>query len=614
MAEDYAAFKARRQAELAADPTSKAQFTGTHAASKPETEYVAHGPMKAQQEPASKPDASGKRVLNLNTAVSDADEAERAQNASSRGGVKPLDMKAIAAADKELAGYDKKPKAEKEAIDTERLGMAQSGLREARNAPDIESIATRKPSVEQEAAPKPRGTSTRRAASKVQTSRAPVAPAAPVQSTPAPEKSAPAKETPSTVSGATQFSGMMAAHAQHGNLVNPEAPKPKLGKDITYFGAVGGPKAPEEGKRGGPAYNTQQAYKKHLAGGGDATSYWAERDAKSAAKKPRAEKPAGTAASPAPVAETPAEAPKAAEPKVELKAGPTKAASSTAVTPKASVSESSTKSPVPTASKPEAKTPNSGRRSAPVAPKVEKKSQDFSSLPESGPGGSMFSDTGMRRMGPENNPSPAAPSTARNSRQGVLFDTKGNPNLRATGSAPHPTEPAVTRAEPMAEGSHTSNVPSPVSAGRQFGGSGDVHHHHYYGNVNQGSGTQINGNVGGHVMTDNASIGGTGGGSGSGGGRGAGSGGTVNKQVITGNPSTLDKVAYAALNTKVNGSSINDKAHRYTGHQIHTEDSQGRPIGHASDKFVQQHPMNRGNMNKGQFSQARGSRQQVATP
>ncbi len=679
MPEDYAAFRARRQAELAADPNSKPELTGTRT-SKPESTPVAHGPMRAVAPPPAKVDkATGKAVVNLDRAAEEEDAVASAHKSMSRG-VQPLDMDAIKRADAELAGYDKKPKAEKEAIDSGRLAQAQKGLKEARVAPDIDSIVSRRAPAPEEAAPAPkRATRTRRQTGRVEVSqKAPEAPAA----QPSTEAKAAATETPSApMQGSSQFSGMLSAHAQHGNLVSSDGPKPKLGKDVTYFGGTGGPKPPEQGKRGGPAYNTQQAYKKHVAGGGTPESYWQERDAKAAAKKPKAPAASDTPdylqtehgepiqmglvhdntpkpeakASPAAgkpsvrrageaheatIAEPPKSSPQedmpasvatdraqhsarldAAESEHLAKKSGSKPAAKASPALKGPVlvpRPGETESPEPKAvskapSVPESGTGGSGttvpkgaaRRSSPVPPKT---TPNFTSLPESGSDGSMFPDTGLRRMGPERGPAPAESAPSRNPRQGVLFNTNGSPNPRAVGS-------------PRSQG-RPGNVPSPVAIGQQFGGEG-VHHHHYYGNVNQGTGTQINGNVGGHVMTDNASIGGTGGGGGS--GRGGNNG---SKNIITGNPTGVQRALYSAIHTSVNGRSIASGVNHVTGGgHLGMEDSEGRPIGRPSDPYVQNHEANAGSggresrqgtgqygdVQQGQFSRARASRQQ-ATP
>lgn len=635
MAEDYAAFKARRQAELAADPNSKAELTGTRA-SKPEPgPMVAHGPLKAQAEPASRPDAAtGKKVVNLDRAADEEDAVAAAHKSMGRG-VQALDMEAIKRADKELAGYDKKPKAEKEAIDSSRLAQAQSGLKEARNAPDIDAIVTRK--APEEVAPAPRSAKPRAARkSPVTTTKKRVE--APTAEAPAPstESRATTTETPAAVQGSTQFSGMMAAHGQHGNLVNVEGPKPKLGKDITYFGAVGGPKAPEEGKRGGPAYNTQQAYKKHVAGGGTADTYWAERDAKKAATPASKKSKAETPETPVPAAEAPvaAETPTPVKPKFEAKEGSPNVrraghAHEKTVSETPAVSDSGTSEPlvtVPKAASAPAKTSfptsddldkhetahieskKSRRPSSPVEPKAEKQMP----MPSGGARGEGQNPELGQRLLSQPTIRPTMTPSGSSSPEHVPASQAGR-------------EPSRSRSPRGGAGS----VPTPVSQSQQFGG-GDVHHHHYYGNVNQG-GIQINGNVSGGVQGLSVSGSGSnhmpsGGGQGGRAPRGQGQG---SRGTVTGSPTGLQRAIYSGLHTSVNGHSIAGGIEHVTGGgHIGMEDSQGRPIGRPGDKFVQNHPMNGGpagrgtrqtvpqsqsNVNDTQFSRARGSRQQ-ATP
>lgn len=388
---------------------------------------------------------------------------------------------------------------------------------------------------------------------------------------PAPKAEAPAVQ-PAAVQSSPQLGGAAQRAGAQGkvNRVGLETGKPKLGKDITYFGAPGGPKAPEEGKKAAPAYNTQQSYQKHIAGGGSPESYWQERDAKKAAPKPKAEK-----VTPAPVASAP------------------------------EVPESGTSTPpvtAPTVSQP--KTTPSRR---PIAPQTQ------APLPQS----SSFQRSGV----PAGGSGAGSPSQNPHLGQHLLSQPAVHPTMSPSSApvaetVPTPQagrEPSRSRSPRSTRG---ANVPSPVSSG-QFG----EHHYHFYGNVNMGAGTQINGSVSDSTVSGGVEHGAPvrSPGSGSRGGRTGGrSGGTrpMHQGPVTGSPTGLQKLAYGAIHTSVNGHSIAGGVEHITGGgHLGLNDSQGRPIGHPHDDYVRHHPMNtqHGQLQEGQFSRARASRQQ-ATP
>jgi hypothetical protein len=156
-----------------------------------------------------------------------------------------------------------------------------------------------------------------------------------------------------------------------------------------------------------------------------------------------------------------------------------------------------------------------------------------------------------------------------------------------------------------------------MAQSRQFGG--DVHHHHYYGNVNQG-GIQFNGDVNGGVSGLSVSGGAnhmpTGGARPASGGRSGSTGGRGGHAPVTGTPTGLQKAAYTALHTSVNGHSLAGAVEHVTGGaHVGMVDSNDNPIGHPHDEFVQHHNAARAArqapVNNGQFNQARATRQQV---
>jgi hypothetical protein len=402
-----------------------------------------------------------------------------------------------------------------------------------------------------------------------------------------PAKSAPAKEeTPAM--GGQQFARSLGSQGSL-NRTGIETSKPKMGKDITYFGATGAPKAPEEGKRGAPAYNTQQSYQKHISGGGTPESYWQERDAKKAAPKTAKSLPA-----PAPVTE----APKAPE-----TAGLTSVVLVPTPSPKTEV-----KAPAPAVSQ------TSNRRpSAPSAPFPASDDLDRNETFHL-----------AKKTAPQSSGVPGGSSGAGSSYQ--------NPQLGQRALSQSAVRPTTSTAKtiPLEQGSSPSrtrsprgtsgNVPSPVAQSGQFSGE---HHYHFHGNVNMGAGTQINGNVG-----DGASVSGgvehgsmprAGSGTGGGGRRSSGSGKSP-RGPVTGSPTGLQRLAYGAIHTSVNGHSIAGGVEHITGGgHLGMNDSAGKPIGHPHDEYVRHHEMNaahgtqHGQVNSSQFGQARASRQQ-ATP
>lgn len=152
-------------------------------------------------------------------------------------------------------------------------------------------------------------------------------------------------------------------------------------------------------------------------------------------------------------------------------------------------------------------------------------------------------------------------------------------------------------ATPPSPSAPSSPAPAPVSAPRtsrttasKSGGDGwgEVHHHihNYYGATQIGDQYVNHGgiqNIGG-TMSIGQSGGSTGGGSGhggSGGGTPRGGSGRPSKPSTPayGKPTIGQTLVHAALNSTVNGKSINDTVHAATGRHIEQHDTQGRRIG-----------------------------------
>lgn len=287
------------------------------------------------------------------------------------------------------------------------------------------------------------------------------------------------------------------------------------------------------------------------------------------------------------------------------------------------VAESGTSTPPVTSPKPEVQV-KAGRSSSPVAPTPpaeEAKAAPGRSSRSAGTG--KLPDAGHQsasRRAASGMPTQAAQSAG----SGFV----SSPAYQATASSAPVSSPGPQR-QRRSSAAQAGNVPTATAAGQQFGGEGVVHNH-YYGNVNQGTGTQVNGNNN-TVATDNAAIGSSTGGGGGGAGRGAGQ---VSKNITVGQPTKTQRALYSAIHTSVNGHSIAGAVNHVTGGgHLGMEDHEGNPIGKPTDKFVQNHPVNGGtekvhsgspagraarqqasqdNMNQSQFAKARASRQNVA--
>lgn len=319
--------------------------------------------------------------------------------------------------------------------------------------------------------------------------------------------------------------------------------KPKLGRDITY-----GVQSPTS-----PAAKMRQGYQSHIAGGGTTESYWADRDAKKAAKAAPKKKPAPVAAveepsvAPAPATSQPAET--TAKPDH----GP--AMRSISESPRGMGSQVPAKTP-PTVTGPSiGGNPDKPARTTP------------------GPSTTIGGGT----------PAPkAAPKTEQKAQPADL------PSEKAPNETPTRTRdvepPKPSRAQPRVG----SNSPE---SGNNSGNTYNVYHNHVTYNTGGG-----NVNVGGQQI-NNSSIGGNNAWGGNGATRGhsgAAHEGTPGGPASGGAPTAQrgkfgigGAAAHTILNSEVNGKSLRDEAHKATGHDVlRIKDTEGNAVenAHTSQK------------------------------
>jgi hypothetical protein len=546
-APDIAAFRAKRLAELSADPESKADLTPTFSSGNAlngKVTPVASGPSRAvSPPPATRDKATGKAILNLNTAAEDDDNVNASRKAV-KGGVQKLDPEAIKAADAEVnATYKEKGM---KGAEEHFVGQAQQGLKAARTVRSSEEIDAQHsaPAAAPVAASKPAakkattaGPVTSRNASAAQGAAAPVAPSAP--------RNIPAQSA--SVAATGRFQDMLKGDAR-GTLGSASIGSPY---GTTKAGKAAAAPADRRSVTSGPiAGKMRDKYDAHVAGGGSAEDYHAPKVAKLTEKygsggtpttpKPAASAPAAPSkpavANPAPMAPTPGSpAPTAPASKPAPAAKTVASSPSPAMSgPKVPANKPAQSTPA-TSSKATAKTVPMGK--APgnsVATTGRSSGRGYDSFP-SGP-------TGSGAIEPTSVVSPGSGATGHRSS-----------SYGASGSMPSDASGHL--------------------AGGQFGsqsGQGNMQNIGS-GNMNVGSGTQ-------NVTTHNHYYGGAPSGGGGGGGRAPqmpqGGGGAP-----TGRGGILGTLAYAGLNTEVNGRSANDGIHEMTGRHAEVYDKTGARLG-----------------------------------
>jgi hypothetical protein len=316
-----------------------------------------------------------------------------------------------------------------------------------------------------------------------------------------------------------------------------------------------------------------------------------------------AKTPSKTSANPAPVPEKPAAA---APGKLERVGGnfaprstptsmsiPSNAAGTKFTVLKATSGQAEPSSPAPTPSPAPAKAPAENKTRFMPAP--GKPAAPAPSVPVSPPLASARPEPPSTGAAPRTvHP---APTTAR--------ATPATPTIAASKSigsgnkAAPVTPPAVPPTTSTAPSAPAATTPksSPTAAARSSSkstgggnGWGEVHHHihNYYGETHVGDQYVNHGgvqNIGG-TLSIGQSGGSTGGGSGHGGSgnpRGGtstpGRGRTSPSAPSYGKPTIGQAIIHTALNSTVNGKSVNDAVHATTGNHIEQRDTQGRRIG-----------------------------------
>lgn len=566
-APDIAAFRAKRMAELSADPASKADLTPTFSSGNALNGKVTpapHGPSRAVSPPPATRDAkTGKAILNLDTAAED-DDNVNASRKSAKGGVQKLDPEAIKAADAEVnATYKEKGM---KGAEEHFVGQAQEGLKAARtvrsseeidaqhSAPSPAPVAASKPAaqkaVDKKVASASPGTS--RTAAVMQGSQSPAASTAP--------RNIPAQAARVAATG--RFHDMMAGDAR-GTLGNGDIGNPY---GTTKAGKPSAAPADRRSVTKGPiAGKMRDKYDTHVAGGGSSEDYHAPKVAKLTEKY-------GSGGTPL----MPKEAAPAAKPAAPAVSNP----SPMAPTPSAPAPTGGMKTSAPAR-------PTVGMRDDPeMGVRVRDQSKD-----SGGYGASAKSPAMPGPKAPANKtaspPTPGKTSTATpKSPTPTIPMAKAPGNSVATtgrssgrGYDSFPIEPTSVVSPGSGESGHRSSsygasgsMPADASghlAGGQFGqqsGSGNVQNVGS-GNMNAGSGTQ-------NVVTHNHYYGG----GPSGGGRspmpqGGAGGGPAGRGGI------LGTIAYAGLNTEVNGHSLNDTIHETTGRHAEVYDKSGARLG-----------------------------------
>lgn len=566
MAMDYEAFKAKRMAELAENPESKPDLTPTFSSGGALNKDVHHasGPARAvSPTPARFDPSTGKHVVNIDRAA-DVEDRVNASKKSAKGGIKALDPEAIKAADKEIsADYGKKGPGMHEA-EAKYIGMAQEGLKEARSTPDVESIATRQPKAPE--APK--------------RTRA-VPPAAPAADVPVTRTKREKKEKTEAPAPERSVPEQAAAVAATGRFQEPSGATPEAPAKLTRLGSPFAPRSkPDESGPGWHQSNEQGRYPK-------AKSAPAPSPEPAAKATPAPETPAApkgqttvrgdmTRTVPAP---KPPPAPVAAASPQASKPAPVAAASAPKAPGKGPmVNGMQTYTDVPDSSMSGSK-PEYGKIKGGHVVKTE----DLRNTVV--PGVAKGMGTAVKTLGESTNPT-SAPKTA------PKAPSKSAPKGNTATTQPQPTLPmeSVQDTPPVSAPKRTARTPSmPTRVPR--GPSGPDHMGGQFGDIRQtGPG---NNNVGGYQnvgsgtqnITHNhyygSSSGGRGYGSGgSGGTGGSGSGASpVRPTAPRGNGGVVGTLAYAALNTEVNGRSANDAIHETTGRHVEVYDKHGARLG-----------------------------------